>query len=42
MFDLAKLVNKHFNVKFGPDLVHTILPFFKKILPQIYIMENIF
>ena len=31
MFDLVKLVNKTFKAKFRPDLVHTILPFFKKI-----------
>jgi len=42
MFDLVKLVNKTFKAKFRPDLVHTILPFFKKIWPQIYIMKKSF
>jgi len=41
MFDLAKLVSRHFKAKFRPDLVHIILPFFKKIQTQICIIENI-
>ena len=40
--DLAKLINRHLSAKFEPDLVRFILPFLKKIQPQICIMENIF
>ena len=41
MFNIAKLVNKYFKVKFKNELVCIILSFIKNIQHQICIMKNI-